>query len=221
MRPPKLLRDGIRALLRQHVPWLLYPRPAGSLQPERLYAYLDALWQRRELEGTIVEVGCWIAGTSALAWKMLERTGYPHRYLAIDTFSGFPSEQFERDVALGTPEPDKHIFDANSPEMVRQLLEHWDAPGVELLQADIAKLEPEHLPSPISVALVDVDLELPVHESLKKIWPRLEAGGLIMVDDCPEQTTWVGARRGYRRFMEGLGLEERYFMGMGLVSRPA
>ena len=207
--------------MRRYAPRLLYPQPASSLQPERLYLYLDSLWQRRELKGAVVEVGCWLGGTSAIAAKMLGRIGHPHHYLAIDTFAGFVDEQFARDQELGTPASDVTMYDQNSIEMVRRLLDHWGAPEVELLQADIASLAEDELPEKIAVGLVDVDLELPVYEALRRVWPRLQVGGIVLVDDCPAETTWVGARVGYRRFVEEIGVKERYVLGMGLLSSNA
>jgi hypothetical protein len=214
----KLVKAGGRALLRRYSPRLLYPVPASSLQPERLYLYLDALWQRRHLGGAVVEVGCWIAGTSTIACKMLRRTGHPHRYVAIDTFDGFVVEQFAHDEKLGTPSDARVMFDANSLTMVRRLLHHWDAAEVELLQADIASLPINRLPQQIAVCLIDVDLEIPVYEALRRIVPRLVPGGLVLVDDCPEETTWRGARAGYSRFMAETGQDEHFFMGMGLLN---
>lgn len=219
MKATKLAKAGCRALLRRYSPRLLYPVPVSSLQPERLYLYLDALWQRRQLNGAIVEIGCWLGGTSAIALKMLTRTGYPHRYLAIDTFEGFVPEQFAHDQELGAPAADRTMFDESSAGMVRRLLDHWGAPEVELLQADIASLSGDQLPEHIAVCLVDVDLEIPVYASLRRAYPRLESGGLVLVDDCPDSTSWIGARRGYSRFMREIGAVEQYRMGMGLLSR--
>jgi predicted O-methyltransferase YrrM len=191
--------------------------------PERLYAYLDALWQRRYLTGAIVEVGCWLGGTSAVAWKMLAHTGHPHRYVAIDTFSGFVPEQFAHDVQLGTSLNSRDTFNGSSAKMVRRLLDHWGAPGVELLEADIVSLPADQLPQEIAVCLVDVDLEIPVLESLRRVFPLLQRGGVILVDDCPEEpreekSRWAGARIGYQRFVREHGLGEKYFMDMGIVS---
>ena len=205
--------------MRRYAPRLLYPVPTSSLQPERLYAYLDALWQRRRLEGAIVEVGCWLGGTSAIASKMLTRTGYPHRYLAIDTFGGFVPEQFAHDQDLGTPASHRATFDGNSVDMVRRLLDHWGAPNVELVQADIASLAGDQLPECIAVCLVDVDLEIPVYEALSRAFPRLASGGIILVDDCAEGTSWVGACAGYSKFTREIGASERFLMGMGVLSR--
>jgi hypothetical protein len=211
-----VIRPFVREAIRRYQPRLLYPTPASSLQPERLYRYLDALWQARELDGAVVEVGCWLGGTSAIACGMLERAGFPKRYVAVDTFAGFVPDQFEHDARRGTPDDLRTIYDANSIETVRSLLDHWGRPEVELLQADIATLDPARLPETISVGLIDVDLDEPVYHGLQRIAPRLAVGGLILVDDCPEQTDWVGARLGYSRFMQERGLPERYELGMGL-----
>ena len=102
--------------------------------------------------------------------------------------------------------------------MVRRLLDHWGAPEVELVQADIATMASDRLPEQIAVCLIDVDLEIPVYEALDRIVPRLVRGGIVLVDDCPEETTWLGARAGYSRFMAETGRDEGYLMGMGLVS---
>jgi hypothetical protein len=218
IKPAKLARSRIRVLLRRYSPQLLYPVPTSSLYPERLYAYLDALWQRRSMDGAIVEIGCWLGGTSAIASTMLTRTGHRHRYVAIDTFDGFVPEQFAHDQMLGVPANDRVMFSKNSLEMVRRLLDCWGAPGVELMQADIASLDSDRLPERIAVCLVDVDLEIPVYEALRRVFPRLESGGIILVDDCPDRTTWAGARIGYARFIREIEADEQYSMGMGVLS---
>jgi len=201
------------------MPRLLYPSPPISLQPERLYLYLDALWQRRTLSGAIVEIGCYLGGTSAIAEKMLRRTGYPHRYVAIDTFSGFVPSQFSRDEQRGTPTSMRGMFDANSSRMVRRLLDEWGASAVELVESDIASLESDRLPDQIAVCLIDVDLEIPVYEALRRVYGRIEPGGIVLVDDCPDKTDWVGARIGYSTFMGEAGVAEEYVLGMGVVRR--
>jgi O-methyltransferase len=200
-------------------PWL-YAQPVSSLQPERLYAYLDALWRRREIEGDVVEIGCWLGGTAAIAYKLLVRTGYAKRYVCVDTFGGFVAEQFDRDVGHGTPSRYRSQFSANSVDIVRRLLRRYGCEEIELVQGDIAALDEDMLPDHVSVCLVDVDPEVPVYESLRRIYPRLVPGGVILVDDCPPGYAWAGSRVGYRRFVADHGLPERYFMDMGVVESP-
>lgn len=209
-----------KSTIRRYRPDLVYRGPVIELDPERLYAYLDALWQRRELDGTVLEVGCWVGGTSAVASRMLRRTGHPKRYVCVDTFSGFVPSQLENDVRHGTPREYERFFRENSVETVRQLVDRWGAPEVELVQGDIATIDAETLPERIAVCLLDVDLEIPIYEGLKRIVPRLAPGGIVLVDDCDDETTWAGARVGYRRYVEEQGLPARNFLGLGIVEAP-
>src|ERR687893_2346276 len=119
---PSVLRRTVRQAVLKRRPWAIYGTPVTSLAPERLYWYLHTLWQTRAVEGAVVEIGCWLGGTSALASGFLQRTGHGKRYVAIDTFAGFVPEQFDRDPA---PEGYRSTFNGSSLEMVRALLDHW------------------------------------------------------------------------------------------------
>ena len=213
------LGQSLKWLVKRSAPTLIYPRPVSALAPERLYAYLDAIWRRRELEGAIVEIGCWIGGTAALAYRMLKNTGHEKPYVCIDTFGGFVPDQFERDVEHGTAGDRSGDFARNSVEFVARLMRHYGTSEVELVEGDITRIEDGKLPERVAVALVDVDIEIPVYEGLRRVYPRLADGGMILVDDCPENYSWRGARIGYERFCKEQELPERYFMGMGIVER--
>src|SRR3954454_20082359 len=149
----------------------IYPRPISELHPGGLYAYLDALYQRRELEGTIVEVGCWLGGTAALAKRMMARAGMRQPYVCIDTFGGFVPSQLAAEPAGSTGTTAS--FASNSPDIVARLLRHWGAADVRLIPGDIAALPDADIPSAIAVALIDVDLKVPVYEGLRRLHPRL------------------------------------------------
>jgi hypothetical protein len=74
------------------------------------------------------------------------------------------------------------------------------------------------LPERVSVCLVDVDLEIPVYESLRRTFGRLAPGGSF---------SWMTARRPLHglepvgatsgSFTEA-GLPERYEFGLGIVT---
>ena len=207
-----------KLLLKRSLAPVLYRHPTPSLRPERLYAYLDALWQRRELAGAVLEVGCFMGATAAVASTMLRNIGHPKRYVCIDAFAGFVNSHFERDVSHGLRRDWRLDFSANSRETVAHLLERWGSPEVELVEADIANMGESRIPEAVSVCLVDVDLEVPTYEGLRRVVPRLVPGGVVLVDDCAANESWPGPARGYRRFVEENGLAETYFMGMGIVT---
>ena len=207
--------------MKRLAPTLVYRKPTSMLQPQRLYAYLDAVWRRRDLEGAIVEVGCYVGGTAALASNMLRNTGFEKRYVCVDTFSGFVGQQFDVDARRGTSAEQRSEFAANSLSVVRRLMRHYGAERVELVQADVTTMAASSLPDRIAVSLIDVDLEVPTYEALRRIYPRLVPGGVILVDDCDPEGDWVGPRAGYERFVADHGLAEEYAMGMGMLRREA
>jgi predicted O-methyltransferase YrrM len=216
--PAPFLKGVAKRLALRWVPTTLYRRPVSSLRPERLYAYLDALWERRELEGAVVEIGCYLGGTAAIATQMLKRTGFPKRYVCVDTFSGFVDGHFQEDVSLGTSVTHRRSFADNSLVAVKRLLAYYGSEEVELIAGDICEFDASALPEQISVCLIDVDLEAPTYAALKVVWPRIVPDGVILVDDCGGDE-YAGAAIAYRRFIEAEGLAESYFMGMGIAER--
>jgi O-methyltransferase len=80
-------------------------------------------------------------------------------------------------------------------------------------------LPEEDLPDTCSVVLIDVDLTEPTLVSLERFWPRLAKGGVILVDDCAEHSSWK-ARIAYERFCGTNGLPPVYRFGMGVLVKP-
>lgn len=191
--------------------------PQSELSPDRLYAYLDALWRCREVPGDVLEVGCFRGGTTRIAYRFLQRVQPSRRYVAVDTFAGFVDRHFDHDRRQGTSDRLRTGFSRNALDAVRHSLEADGCGGVELVEGDIASLAPSALPAAIAVCLLDVDLEVPTYEGLCRVVDRLGPGGMVLVDDCDPAGDYVGALAGYRRFASERGLPEEYFMSMGLV----
>jgi hypothetical protein len=208
-----MMRERIKRLLAP----LRYPHPVPELGTDRLYLYLDALWRARALPGAVVEIGCFQCATSAWAFRFLQSIDTPRPYVCVDTFRGFPGEQFDNDVRLGTKRSHRAGFSANSPELVRRLLDQWKCQAIQLVQADVVAMPAMALPDAIAVALIDVDLETPTLAALEKVYARLVPHGIILVDDCAENDMFRGARVAYRRFVEDHQLPERYVFGMGCI----
>jgi O-methyltransferase len=208
-----MLRERIKRLVAP----VRYRNPAPELSIDRLYLYLDALWHTRALPGAAVEIGCFQCGTSAWAYRFLAAIDCPREYVCVDTFNGFPRDQFENDVRLGTRAMHRGGFSANSRALVQQMLDRWGASAIRLVEADIVASPAAVLPPRIAVALVDVDLEAPTFAALEKIYARLSPGGIILVDDCAENDDFRGARVAYQRFAAACGVPARYAFGMGCI----
>lgn len=212
------LRVGVKRIAKSLLRPLIYRYPPIGLQPERLQLWLRTLIETSSVEGDIVEVGCSLGGTAAFSRRMLRNLGVAKRYVCVDTFSGFVPEQFDDDLGRGNRETNRWLFADNSSALVRAILDQHGATDVVLVQADIVTIPDSQLPERISAALLDVDLAVPIYEGLKKLYRKLSPGGVIAVDDCPENYDWQ-ARQGYDRFCKEAGFTPRYELGVGLIKK--
>lgn len=185
---------------------------------DNFWAYLDAIYHTRHLGGTIVEIGVAYGGTATAAATFEKRIGGTRRYVCIDTFDGFVTNQLETDHRLGLSSVHDRMFGDNSMANVRRNLRRWDAPDtIELVKADICEIDSSRLPGDVSLCLLDVDLRDPIYCGLEKLHKKLAPDGLILVDDCKQGTSWVGADTGYRDFMKRIGRSPKYYMGFGVL----
>jgi O-methyltransferase len=221
MNPTLWSRRVLTTTLRKVIPMSLYLRRrplSPQLAPGRLQDYLQAIRDRADLPGAVLEVGCFRGATTVVAAKMLRDMGQSSRqYMCVDTFEGFVADQFEVDVEHGTPESFGTGFSQNPKEIFERTMRHFDV-SVEAVQADIVQVDPSILPARVAVCLMDVDLAVPIREGLAKVRPLMAEGGVMLVDDCDEGTDWRGARVGYEEYMQAEGLEPRYTAsGFGVV----
>ena len=210
----------LKSAARRVMPVSVYLR-RHPLEPQlgwgRLEEYVTAIRHRGEVDGAVLEVGCFRGATTAVACRAMREHGVRKRYVCLDTFEGFPSDQFASDLEHGTPESFREGFAENPHLMFDRTMRHLDL-QIESIQADICTLDPDRLPERVAVCLMDVDLAVPIREGLEKVRPRLAEGGVILVDDCDEDTDWKGARVGYQQFVRAHDLPERYTpSGLGIV----
>jgi O-methyltransferase len=210
----------LKRMARRALVPMIYRYPPFALAPERLYLFLHHLIETRDVPGPIIEIGCNLGGTAIIARRMLRGLGIDKPYICIDTFDGFIDEQFAVDEALGTPAEVHDLFSGNSKELVTKILRRHQCDDIELRQGDITTLPDDALPDGCSAVLIDVDLTEPTCAALRRFWPRMSCGGVMLIDDCPENSDWK-ARIGYSRFCRDLRLPESYRFGMGLVTRTA
>jgi hypothetical protein len=109
------------------------------------------------------------------------------------------------------------MFSANSVGLARRVLRLHGIQDVELIKADICAYPSSTLPR-ISVCLLDVDLSKPTYEGLRRVWPKVEDGGVVLVDDCSPESSWK-ARHGYAKFMNEIGRPEEYNFGFGTLRK--
>jgi O-methyltransferase len=163
-------------------------------RPREMALLVDCLTETHKLSGPIFEIGCAAGHTTVVLNKHLDDLEDSRSYFCVDTFSGFT----EADVAVEAErghEPSKYafLFRAYRKEWFDQTMRNNHITRVTSIQADVSELDFSPYEN-ISCCLVDVDLERPVAQALREVYPRMAPGGIIVVDDCAPNRKYEGGR---------------------------
>jgi O-methyltransferase len=166
--------------------------PENGADVSRLYLlYLNARQILREsVSGDVIELGVY-KGNSA---KVLREIIGPERTLYLfDTFAGFD----ERDVTGIDARANRSSFQDTSLEAVRQFVGTTDVVYVPGFFPESANTVP--LPSRIALAHIDCDLYEPMKAALDLFYPRMAAGGVMILHDYASDH-WPGATKAIDEF---------------------
>jgi O-methyltransferase len=177
--------------------------------PAQLAFLLRCLEETERVPGAVVEIGCASGRTTVFLNKYLDELNTVRRYVCIDTFAGFASD----DVVFETRRRGKatHMFTGfriNDKEWFDRNLTDNRIQRVSSFRSDIKVFDLASVVPCISMCLIDVDLYQPVKIALSKVMPLLSAGGLVIVDDMIDNTHFDGAREAYRDFTQESHLQE-------------
>jgi O-methyltransferase len=156
------------------------------------YATLGLAVQRvldERVEGAFAEVGVWRGETSAF----LHRLAPERRLYLFDTFTGFP----EADLPAGAS--DARFRDTSEQAVRRRVGASQNIvlrPGY--VPETLAGLEDERF----SFVLLDLDLREPTRASLEFFYPRLAAGGYLVVHDYNNAESNWACKRAFDAFLE-------------------
>jgi hypothetical protein len=189
---------------------------------ERLAATLDAVGHVVEagVPGAFVECGVWRGGMVLAMALQLQRLGVTDRDIWLyDTFEGMTTPT-ERDTspfsepALATWRRAQEagvkawewvfggeIFDVDS---VRSLLAETGYPN-ERLHFTVGPVEetvPSQVPASIALLRLDTDWYESTRHELLHLYPRLERGGVLIIDDYGH---WDGSRQAVDEYFDQYG----------------
>lgn len=193
----------------------LYERVAPFTQTslERVVALADAVEYvvRREIPGDFVECGVWRGGSSMAVGLTLLRLGVSHRRLWLyDTFGTMPpSGEHDRDYA-GRPMTGGALDPVNNSSQtagltlseVQSAMASTGYPTecvtyVEgLVEQTLARSAPER----IALLRLDTDWYESTRHELVELYPRLERGGVLLIDDYGH---FAGARKAVDEYFAG------------------
>lgn len=170
-------------------------------QLARLIALAD---EAAAVPGDFCEIGCYRGYTTVFLNKHLDQIAPNKRYWALDTFGGFvPSdvahEEQQRQKNSAADKGALRKFTVNSKRWFERTLQFNEITRVSVCATSVQDFVfPEA--ARFCFILVDVDLYLPTKAALEKLWPRLNAGGVIVVDDCHHGHVYDGSRQALEEF---------------------
>ena len=186
-------------------------RQLTMVSPERLVATIKACKHavEAEIEGDFVECGVWRGGVSLAAKLTFENYGSDKRVWLFDTFTGMtePTEA-DRAVHSGKSARDTYFERQNDGgwclASLRDVRSNFEKAGANLepvhfVEGDVLTTlaDEANLPQAISVLRLDTDWYESTKKELEILYPRLSAGGSLLIDDFGH---WEGARKAVEQY---------------------
>lgn len=173
---------------------------------EKMYALYGALQHvvKMGVLGDVVECGVWRGGSAMLAALTLARLGDTSRTIWLyDTYEGM-SEPTRLDVNrfgarasdlldnLDRSAGEQNTWAFATLDDVRANMQSTGYPRIRFVKGKVEDTIPGELPERISLLRLDTDWYESTRHELVHLWPRLEQGGVLILDDYG---WWDGARR--------------------------
>lgn len=182
-------------------------RPYTMTSMERLYSLFQSLHYilDRDIPGDCVECGVWKGGSSMMmALVLLERGETSRRLFLYDTFEGMsqPTEEdrtFQGEAASDLlrsqrKEDETSIWCYSSLEEVRANIVSTGFPvsQIQFVQGKVEETLPLRRPERVGILRLDTDWYVSTKTELELLYPLLETGGVLIIDDFGH---WEGARK--------------------------
>ncbi len=194
--------------------------PYTMVSIERLYATWQAVRyvESANISGALVECGVWRGGNLMMMAGAVAQVTQPNRYREIwgyDTFEGMPPPS-EEDRAIDDTlasdlletqprsEHQANVWCVAPYKVVEDAIQNVSYPRerFKLIQGRIESTIPRHIPRKIAVLRLDTDWYESTWHELTYLFPLLEPGGVLMVDDYGH---WKGAKKAVDEYFYGEG----------------
>lgn len=170
--------------------------------------------EARGIPGAIVECGVWRGGNLALAGMVRNELGFDREIFAYDTFAG---------MTAPTAHDHKAVVEVDTAakfsELQRDDHNDWCYASLEDVRDNFARLagaeaqlrtiegpvqetliDPANLPGDIAILRLDTDFYDSTKVEMEVLYPKLQSGGVLIVDDYGE---WAGARKAVDEYFSG------------------
>lgn len=131
--------------------------------------------------GDVVELGCYVGTTSLFLQRILRADGTGKMLHVYDSFAGLPDKSPQDASPAGEQFKGGELAASKA-----QLIKHFKQAGLPLPvihKAWFEDLTVQDTPARICFAFLDGDFYSSIMASLKVVWPKLQPGAVLVIDD--------------------------------------
>lgn len=189
-------------------------KPYTMVHPEKLFALIQAVRyvHAHRIPGAIVECGVWRGGCMmAAALTLIERGTKDVEFYLFDTFEGM-SKPTDRD-RKHTGESSIHEFvrrqtGPDSADWCRATLDDvrqnlhsigYDQTKFHLVKGKVEDTIPGTIPREIALLRLDTDWYESTKHEMEHLFPRLQQGGVLLIDDY---ANWIGSKEAVDEYLQ-------------------
>jgi len=164
----------------------------AAMSRARLYAVVKAVQyvHRNELPGSVAICGVARGGCALAVARAFRNVGVLDRRIWLyDTFDGKSRHDYD----------DYEVSRDYVAEILEKRCPQYDQSAFVYVEGMVEDTIPQRVPDAISILHLDTDWYESTKHELIHLWPRLVAGGVVLIDDYG---CWDGARRAVDEYIE-------------------
>lgn len=177
---------------------------------ERIIALINSVdyIHKRGIEGSFVECGVWRGGSAmAMAFRLMNHKTQDRDIYLYDTFEGM-TEPLDVDVSHVGKHARTYMNEIDdwccaSQEDVESNLygTGYQKAKLHFIKGDVLQTIPTIIPEKIALLRLDTDWYESTFHEMRHLFPRLQKGGILIIDDYGH---WSGARKAITEYFEEL-----------------
>jgi len=176
---------------------------------EYIIHLIQLLLQTEEIEGDIIEVGCFDGDTSEIICGVLQDNNIDKRYFGIDTFKGYVKEDLI-DANQASINNQKRGRWNTSKEIVEERLSQYTTTS-NIYEGDSKVVVPSLIDNgtidKLSFIYIDCNLYQPSLKAMNDLFPLLSKNGILAIDEH----LYGGETKAIKQFTESNDLELKHW----------